>query len=826
MSGDGSRVAVGAILGDGPNNIYNLGTGSIYEFNAGTGTWIRVGQTITGHSNYDQSGHSVSLSSDGTRVAIGAPFNDGNGNSSGHTRIYEWNSGTSTWTQMGQDIEGEAADDSSGWSVSLSSDGTRVAIAEPFYEEMQDITDTGRVRVYEWNSGTSTWIQLGGNLDDRNIYNRKIKSVAISGDGTTVILGTTENFGEVSIMKYGVVYPGALVIGDNPYYMQLGSTYTDPGTTSTSGTITVDTSRLNTNTKGLYTVYYYWKSASSYVSIILERFVRVAGPILTLNGPSNISALPGSVYTEYGATSDGGELVIIDLGGLNTDVLGIYTITYSSTDEFSLTNSVTRLYGVYASFFQQMGQNIYGEAVNDSSGWSVSLSSDGTRVAIGAYANDGNGNSSGHTRIYEWNSGTSTWTQMGQDIDGEASNDRSGWSVSLSSDGTRVAIGAIYNDGNGTTDSGHTRIYEWNSGTSTWTQMGQDIDGEAAYDSSGWSVSLSSDGTRVAIGAIYNDGNGTTDSGHTRIYEWNSGTSTWTQMGQDIDGEAAVNESGNSVSLSSDGTRVAIGSRLNNGNGTADSGHTRIYEWNSGTSTWTQMGQDIDGEAAYDRSGWSVSLSSDGTRVAIGAYANDGNGIESGHTRIYEWNSGTSTWTQMGQDIDGEAVRDRSGISVSLSSDGTRVAIGAYLNSSTSYIHSGHVRLYRWNGARWIQMGQDIEGEQNYDYFGYSVSISGDGTRVAAGAYDNDRFIANSGSVRVLEYVTDEPIITLIGDNPYIVSSGTVYTDPGATSDGGETVTIDTSNLNMNQTGVYIVDYTSTKSNNVTGYASRYVEVV
>ena len=50
---------------------------------------------------------------------------------------------------------------------------------------------------------------------------------------------------------------------------------------------------------------------------------------------------------------------------------------------------------------------------------------------------------------------------------------------------------------------------------------------------------------------------------------------------------------------------------------TEASGHVRIYEFSG--STWTQLGQDIDGEAAGDYSGFSVSLSSDGRIVAIGA---------------------------------------------------------------------------------------------------------------------------------------------------------------------------------------------------------------
>ena len=213
----------------------------------------------------------------------------------------------------------------------------------------------------------------------------------------------------------------------------------------------------------------------------------------------------------------------------------------------------------------QIGSDIDGEAADDYSGFSVSLSSDGTIVAIGARDNDGNGSFSGHVRVYQYAS--STWSQLGSDIDGEAANDNSGHSVSLSSDGTIVAIGAPQNG----SSAGHVRVYENISGT--WTKIGDDIDGEAANDNSGHSVSLSSDGTIVAIGAIYNDGNGS-NSGHVRVYKNISGT--WSQLESDIDGEAANDNSGFSVSLSSDGTIVAIGAKNNGGNG-SDSGHVRVY---------------------------------------------------------------------------------------------------------------------------------------------------------------------------------------------------------------------------------------------------------
>ena len=72
-----------------------------------------------------------------------------------------------------------------------------------------------------------------------------------------------------------------------------------------------------------------------------------------------------------------------------------------------------------------------------------------------------------------------------------------------------------------------------------------------------------------------------------------------------------------------------------------------------GSGQWTQLGEDIDGEAEGDYSVESVSLSADGTIIAIGADGNDWHGPDSGHVRIYQWNG--TAWIQRGTDIDGEA---------------------------------------------------------------------------------------------------------------------------------------------------------------------------
>ena len=404
----------------------------------------------------------------------------------------------------------------------------------------------------------------------------------------------------------------------------------------------------------------------------------------------------------------------------------------------------------------QRGSDIDGEAGGDNLGWSVSFSSDGNTLAIGAINNDGNGNASGHVRVYNWN-GTA-WIQRGNDIDGEATNDESGYSVSLSSDGNTLAIGATGNDRNGS-NAGHVRVYAWNG--TAWIQRGNDIDGEDGGDQSGRSVFLSSDGNTLAIGAPFNDGNGS-NSGHVRVYAWNG--TAWTQRGSDIDGEAGADQSGISVYLSSDGNTLAAGAIGNDATGVS-AGHVRVYTWDG--TAWIQRGNDIDGEALNDFSGTSVSLSSDGNTLAVGAIFNDGTDFNAGHVRVYTWDG--TAWIQRGNDIDGEAGDDLSGNSISLSSDGNTLAIGAPNNDGNGD-SSGHVRVYTWNGTAWTQRGSDIDGEAAYDNSGFPISLSSDGNTLAIGAVLNGGTAPGAGHVRV--YVFPVPEINLKQGTDDIASGG------------------------------------------------------
>ena len=226
-----------------------------------------------------------------------------------------------------------------------------------------------------------------------------------------------------------------------------------------------------------------------------------------------------------------------------------------------------------------------------------------------------------------------SWKQLGQDINGEAEYDRSGNSVSLSADGRTVAIGAHYNDGGGVS-SGHVRVY--NLVGDEWEQIGQDIDGENEYDYFGYSVSLSSDGRMVAGGALWNGDSGD-DAGKVKVYRLDSsdGDDNWVQIGQDLNGVAADDQVGTSVSLSSDGKTLVIGADQYGSD--EGSGYVRVYRLvgSDDSLSWALVGKDIDGVNADDRAGVSVALSSDGNVVAVGSPENDDNGNDSGHVRVF-----------------------------------------------------------------------------------------------------------------------------------------------------------------------------------------------
>tara|TARA_A100001515_G_scaffold47109_2_gene37162 strand:- start:3564 stop:7250 length:3687 start_codon:yes stop_codon:yes gene_type:complete len=358
----------------------------------------------------------------------------------------------------------------------------------------------------------------------------------------------------------------------------------------------------------------------------------------------------------------------------------------------------------------------------------------GTQQALNALIDNWGGSSLDPDDCHQWLSDNGEWNQLGSDIEGEAANDACGWSVSLNAAGDRVAVGGYKNN----EETGHVRIFEWNG--SSWNQLGSDIDGEKLGDGEGYSVSLNATGNRVAIGAPFADVlPGNANCGRTRIFEWNG--VNWVQVGSNIFGGGNGDQSGRSVSLNAAGDIVAIGAPLF---GVSNNGATQVFQWDG--INWVQLGSNITGDTTNGFSGWSVSLNSLGNRVAIGAR---GQQLNPGQAKVYEWNG--SFWDQLGSTIDGINVSDQNGYSVSLNADGDRVAIGAPKNDDGG-TSSGQTRIFDWNGVSWTQTGRSINGESFGDNSGYSVSLNAAGDRVAIGAPYNDDAGAFAGHVRIFKW--------------------------------------------------------------------------
>ena len=364
MNAVGDTVIIGARSNDGNGD--NAGQARVFTLT--DGVWVQVGADIDGENAYDYSGLSVAMNAGGDTVIIGAPGNDGNGNGSGHARVFTLTDGV--WVQVGADIDGETAGDQSGYSVAMNAAGDTVIIGAPYNDGNGN--SSGQARVFTLTDGV--WVQVGADIDGENADDYSGWSVAMNAAGDTVIIGDTVGDGN----------------GDNA-------------------------------------------------------------------GHARVFTLTDGVWVQVGADIDGeaaddwsGWSVAMNAGG-DTVIIGAPNNADNGND-----SGQARVFTLTDGVWVQVGADIDGETANDRSGWSVAMNAVGDTVIIGAPSNDGNGNDSGHARVFTLTDGV--WVQVGADIDGEAAGDNSGWSVAMNSSGYAVTIGAAGNGGNGDS-SGHARVF-------------------------------------------------------------------------------------------------------------------------------------------------------------------------------------------------------------------------------------------------------------------------------------------------------------------------------------------------------------------------------
>lgn len=361
--------------------------------------------------------------------------------------------------------------------------------------------------------------------------------------------------------------------------------------------------------------------------------------------------------------------------------------------------------------WKQVGDVLTSDLVDADSGVTLDLSQDGSTVAVGIWGGDNDRNDPGRVTIYREDEGV--WIRRGLTLIGEAGGHMFGFALSLSYNGRRVAIGAYGKD----QDSGEVKVFGWDDFLRNYQQLTA-IDSATTEAAFGRSVDLSPDGQVLAIGAP-RDGRNGNNAGLVSVH---SDESSWGQLDA-INGNASGERVGISVALSSDGNILVVGSPYIENK----TGRVEIYMWDEIASKFEQIGSNLAGLQAGDFFGSSVDLSSDGKKLVIGATQKDVGG--EGYVQAFAWDPSSLNFKEQGQAITGISAGEEFGSSISLSDDGTTLAVGAW-----GLDPLGYVNVYEWNELRWKKFGQTLRSNTETGSFsGDSLALSGNGKKLALG---------------------------------------------------------------------------------------------
>src|SRR6056300_139835 len=320
-----------------------------------------------------------------------------------------------------------------------------------------------------------------------------------------------------------------------------------------------------------------------------------------------------------------------------------------------------------------------------------------------------------------------------------------------------MIVGQRYHDDGDVTNNanaGAAWIFRKNPDSLVWEEKHKFL-GPIAGDEFGVSVSISRDGTFVAVSSVRNN----SFQGKVYVYKQTGTDGSQWDSGQTLvasDG-ASNHYFGVQVNLSADGNYLIVGAYLEDlGTGGTDSGAAYVFHRNGadGANQWDSNHYKLENSDAVSNSrfGSSVSISEDGTYVIVGAYGHTTFGRNyDGAAYIYT-RSGTNTW---GTEKELSRPDDHSlayttgelfGMSVAMSDDGTTCVVGAreadIAVGSTVYDRAGIMYVYNRVGTEWIlktkKIPAEIEGGSGGSRFGGVVSISSDGSYIVSTAYAQD----------------------------------------------------------------------------------------
>lgn len=258
-------------------------------------------------------------------------------------------------------------------------------------------------------------------------------------------------------------------------------------------------------------------------------------------------------------------------------------------------------------------------SIKQDAGFALALSADGRTLVVGAPAIRRGG--PGQARVYRLQSDEQTqdenWAQLGQTIT-SGNRDLAGFSVDITKDGGIIAVGFPYD----TELQGFTSVLRYSEATQEWVPLGDSIVGDNPGDETGYQVALSADASVLAISDGGHRPFDSFRNGRVRVYGLNE--TTWTQLGSAILTTENFDEGsfghGRSLAISADGLTLVLAAPGQSEN-CYIFGLARVFHFDG--NDWEPLGQSIDGERRVDEdfnwgTGW-VDISGDGTRILVGS---------------------------------------------------------------------------------------------------------------------------------------------------------------------------------------------------------------
>lgn len=196
-----------------------------------------------------------------------------------------------------------------------------------------------------------------------------------------------------------------------------------------------------------------------------------------------------------------------------------------------------------------------------------------------------------------------------------------------------------------------------------------------------------------------------------------------------------------------DGGYAIVGARLDYHAGGIDSGSAYIFGPNETDPNWNEQAK-LTASDANDRDRFGISVSVDGNYAIVGAHYDDGDKSNSGSAYIFKRDG--ASWSRQARLTASDAnVWDLFGKSVSI--NGNYAIVGAHGDDANEYdlYDLGSAYIFKRDGTSWSRQAKLVASDANaYDEFGYSVSIDGNYAVVGA-VYDDDTNGIDCGSAYI-----------------------------------------------------------------------------